>query len=253
VRFRFLIVFSLLPISLLAQLSAPGSKSVRYTSYPSSPAVKDQIFFYCSSLGTGNGILTAQRSKRTGSYDYSWYKWNNGTGSFSDFIITETGKVASTIINLSAGGYRVDIDSSGIKVENLTGWIFFDTPPIAGASLEEERCSRVALDGRAEAATANFYYNDPVTKNRVTQKNEIKFLWSSTPASVIPQPDFNIDPITYIPPLEDVTYKLQVNSLACSSEASFFYVAIRAFADFSVDPAEGEAPLQVSFTDKSIR
>lgn len=253
VRIRILIIVFLLPVSLLAQLSAPGAITIRYTSYPSSPAVKDPIFFYCSSLGTGNGSLTAQRSKRTGSYDYTWYKWNNGTGSFSDFIIKETGKVTSTIANLSAGGYRVEIDSSGIKVENLTGWIFFDTPPIVEASLEEERCSRVALDGRAEATTANFYYNDPVTKNSVTQKNEIKFLWSSTPASVIPYPDVNIDPVTYIPPLVDVTYKLQVNSLACAGEASFFYTAIRAFADFSVDPIEGEAPLEVRFTDKSIR
>ncbi|MCU0460731.1 MAG: gliding motility-associated C-terminal domain-containing protein [Bacteroidales bacterium] len=252
-RFWVTIFFFILPLSLAAQLDAPGKISVKYTSYPSSPAVKDPIFFYCSSLGTDNGSLTAQKSGGTGTYDFSWYKWNNGTGSFSDFIISETGKVTSTIANRSAGGYRVEIDSSGIEVETLTGWIFFDTPPIAEARLDEERCNRVALDGDTSATTKNFYYNDPVTKNSVTQKNEINFLWSSTPTSIIPLPSFKLDPITYSPPLEDVTYKLTVNSLGCSSEASFFYAAIRALADFSVDPVEGEAPLEVSFTDKSIR
>jgi len=234
-------------------MTAPGSKSVRFTSYPSSPAVKDQVFFYCSTSGTGTGSLTARRSVRTGNYDYSWYKWNNGTGDFSDHIISEINITTSTIVSLSAGGYKVKIDSSGITVESLTGWIFFDTPPTVLARLEEERCNRVALDGTAEATTTKFFYNDPVTKNSVALNNEVRFLWSSDPVSVIPQPDFNIDPVTYIPPLDDVTYRLQVNTLGCSGESSFFYEAIRAFAEFDAVPVEGEAPLEVTFTDKSIR
>jgi PKD repeat protein len=253
VRFWFSIIVFLLPVSVLAQLSAPGAKSVRYTTYPSSPGVRDPLFFYCNSAGSATGKLTAQRSKRTGNYDYSWYKWNDGSGGFSDFIITETNVLTSTIESLSAGGYRVKIDSSGIMVEELKGWIFFDTPPVVQASLEEERCNRVALDGTAEATSLNFYYKDPLTTNSITQTNEVKFLWSSTPASIIPRPDFYIDPITGIPPLEDVTYKLEVNTLGCSGEASFFYTAIRVLADFSVEPLDGEAPLEVSFTDKSIR
>jgi PKD repeat protein len=253
VRFWVSIIVFLLPVSVLAQLSAPGAKSIRYTTYPSSPGVRDPLFFYCNTAGSATGKLTAQRSKRTGNYDYSWYKWNDGSGGFSDFIITETNVLTSTIESLSTGGYRVEIDSSGIKVEELTGWIFFDTPPIVEAKLGDERCNRVALDGTAEATSLNFYYKDPVTKNSVTLKNEVSFLWSSTPVSVIPQPELNIDPVTYIAPLEDVTYKLQVNTLGCSGEASFFYTAIRAFADFDAEPVEGEAPLEVIITDKSIR
>ena len=252
-RFWLLIIAFLLPLPVLAQLSAPGSKSVRYSSYPSSPAVKDPIFFYCGALGTEKGTLTAVRPWGTGTYDYSWFKWNDGTGSFSTFISTQTGVQASTINNLDWGGYRVEIDSSGITVKTLTGWIFFDTPPVAGASLQQQLCNRVALAGTAEATTANFYYKDPLTAASVTQKNIITFLWSSAPASVIPYPDININPVTYSPPLEDVTYRINVSSLGCDNEASFFYESIHVNADFSVDPVEGEAPLEVSFTDESVR
>ena len=82
----------------------------------------------------------------------------------------------------------------------------------------------------------------------------IHFLWSSIPASAIPFPNLELNPVTYIPPLEDVTYKLVVtDSMNCSSESSFFYESIHVKADFTADPVKGEAPLQVTFTDKSIR
>jgi PKD repeat protein len=242
----------MMPVSLLAQLSAPGAKTVRYTSYPSSPAVKDPLFFYCNATGTETATLAAQRPGASGNYNYSWYKWDDGTGNFSIFITSQTG-ASSSVSGLSQGGYRVVIDSSGINIKNLTGWVFFDTPPVAEASLLQQLCNRVALSGKAEATTANFYYRDPVSAAPVTQKNLISFLWSSTPSSVIPYPDVNINPITYTPPLEDVTYKLQVNSLGCSNSESFFYESIHVNADFSLDPNQGEAPLKVTFTDKSIR
>ncbi len=82
-----------------------------------------------------------------------------------------SGVAVSTIYNLEWGGYRVRIDSSGIMVKTLTGWIFFDTPPIAEASLQQQLCNRVALAGKAEASTANFNYKDPVTAATLNQKN----------------------------------------------------------------------------------
>ena len=252
-RSWFSIIFFLLPLSVLAQLSAPGSKSIRYSSYPSSPSVRDPLFIYCNALGSEKGVLTAQRPGGSGTYDFSWYKWNDGTGTFSTLLSTENGVTASSINNLEWGGYRVKIDSVGITVKTLTGWIFFDTPPIAEASQQQQLCNRVALTGKAEATTANFWYRDPVTSASVALKNVVAFLWSSNPSSVIPYPDININPVTYTPPLEDVTYKINVSSLGCDSEASFFYKSIHVKADFSIDPNEGEAPLEVSFTDASIR
>jgi gliding motility-associated-like protein len=111
-------------------------------------------------------------------------------------------------------------------------------------------CDYVALSG--EAAVDPFFYRDPVSGAAIMLPNRANFLWSSTPASVIPNPDYNLNPRTFTPPLENVTYKLQVtDSFGCTSDSSFYYESIHVKADFSVYPQKGEAPLEVQFTDKS--
>jgi hypothetical protein len=134
-------------------------------------------------------------------------------------------------------------------------WIVMDQDPVAEAKLQNplKNCDYVALDGTASAALNTFHYYDPVTGSQLNLTNELKFLWSSTPESVIPYPDVDIDPVSFSPPLEDVTYTLKVFTLGCSKESSFFYESIHVKADFSLDPETGEAPLEVNFTDKSIR
>ncbi|MBN2254253.1 MAG: gliding motility-associated C-terminal domain-containing protein, partial [Deltaproteobacteria bacterium] len=117
----------------------------------------------------------------------------------------------------------------------------------------QQLCNRVALEGTAEASVNNFYYRDPSDGATLTLKNEITFLWSSDPASVIPYPSIDLDPVTYSPPLEDVTYKLEVFSLGCNNESSFFYQSIHVKADADIQPLTGEAPLEVVFSDRSIR
>ena len=263
-RYFFLFIVAFLPVLSTAQLTAPGSKTVRYTSYPSAPTVKDPIFIYCGSTGTEKATLNAISPRAPGLYKYTWFSWNDINNSFSDSIKTDDGVVSTSLTNLGTGGYKVKIYKEGIYDTSLVGWVFFDKPPVAEASLQQQLCYRVALKGKAEATVAKFYYNDPSTGIHDSLKNEITFLWSSSPSSFIPAPDFNISPIIenyptdppfirYQLPLTDVTYKLQVSSLGCKSEASFDYKSIHVKADFSIDPPKGEAPLEVVFTDKSIR
>jgi gliding motility-associated-like protein len=251
VRYFFLIIALGLPAVSLAQLSAPGSKAVRYTSYPSAASVKDPLFIYCNSTGSQKGTLNAISPKGTGPFNFSWYKWSDITKSFSIFLKTESGVSTSSAADLDAGGYKTVI--SGGFDTSLVGWIFFDRPPIVNASLQQQLCYRVALKGDTAFPVNSFYYRDKLSGLPVKLSNEKTFLWSSDPVSVIPFPDAVINPVSYTPPLEDVTYKLRVNNLGCSSESSFFYKSIHVKADFSVDPDKGEAPLEVSFTDKSIR
>jgi gliding motility-associated-like protein len=264
VRYFIFFIAAFLPFLAAAQLTGPGMNSVRYTSYPSAPAVKDPVYIYCNSSGTTKGTLSAVRPKGSGVYNYSWFSWNEITKSFSDSIKTDFGVASSTLSNVNEGGYKVKIIKSGLYDTSLVGWVFFDTPPVAEASLQQQLCYRVALKGKAEATVAKFYYYDPSTGEKDSIKNEITFLWSSSPSSFIPAPDFNISPIIenypidppftrYQLPLTDVTYKLQVSSLGCKSEASFDYKSIHVKAEFSIDPPKGEAPLEVVFTDKSIR
>lgn len=225
--------------------------SVRYTSYPSSPAVRDPVFIYCNSTGTTKGTLNAVSPGGTGPFTFTWYKWNGTTNNFSILIRTETGVMNSSVNNLDEGGYRVNITNGSGYNTNLTAWIFLDRP-YAMAELLNRTCDYVALRGRVAVDT--FHYENPVNGEVVRLPNKLRFLWSSEPVSSIPYPDLELSPQTFNPPLVDVTYKLQVtDSFTCSNESSFFYGSIHVKADFSAEPSDGEAPLEVTFTDKSIR
>ncbi|TAL77513.1 MAG: PKD domain-containing protein [Bacteroidetes bacterium] len=248
-RYFFLIIAVLFPGISSAQLSSPGSGAVRYTSYPSAPSVKDPVFIYCNTSGSQTGVLNAVSPGGNGPFNFSWYRWNDITKSFSDFIKNDPGIINSSINNLGEGGYKVII--SGGFDTSLVGWIFIDKP-FALAALQNRTCDYVALKGMAVIDT--FYYKNLSNGDPVKLPNAVKFMWSSDPTSTIPYPDLEINPQTFDPPLVDVTYKLQVSdSFGCISESSFFYESIHVKADFSVDPDKGEAPLEVAFTDKSIR
>lgn len=248
-RYFFLIIAIFLHVISHAQLSAPGVNAVRYTSYPTDPSVKDPVFIYCNTSGSQAGELKAISPGGAGPFNFSWYRWNDITKSFSDFIKAESGVVNSSLNNPGEGGYKVII--SGGFDTSLVGWIFIDKP-YAIAALQNRRCDNVALKGKAAIDT--FYYKNISNGDPVKLPNSVKFMWSSDPTSTIPYPDLEINPQTFDPPLVDVTYKLQVSdSFGCISESSFFYESIHVKADFSVEPDKGEAPLEVTFTDKSIR
>jgi hypothetical protein len=187
------------------------------------PDVKHPVFIYCNASGTETGTLNAVNPKCEGSvYNFSWYKWNDATKSFSVFLKSDNGVSSSQHAGLEEGGYKIDITGSGNCDTSLIAWIVMDEPPVAEASLAQQLCNRVALDGDAEATVDAFYYRDPSNGTVVSFSNEITFLWSSTPPSVIPYPSIDIDPVTYSPPLEDVTYKLEVFSLGVKAKHHFF-------------------------------
>jgi gliding motility-associated-like protein len=244
-----IIVILLLPAICKAQLSSPGASAVRYTSYPSAPSVKDPVFIFCGASGSQKGLINATSPGGTAPFNFTWYKWSDVTKSFSVLIKTETGVNASAASDLDDGGYRVLI--SGGKDTILTGWVFIDKP-FSSAALQNFTCDYVALNGKAAVDT--FFYRNISNGQLVRLNNGVKFLWSSDPPSSIPYPDFLLNPQTFDPPLVDVTYNLQVSdSFGCQSQSSFFYKSIHVKADFTVDPDHGEAPLVVTFTDKSIR
>lgn len=248
-RYFSLIIILLLPAICKAQLSAPGATTLRYISYPSAPSVKDPVFIFCGASGSLKATLNATSPGGTAPFNFTWYKWSDVTKSFSILIKTETGVPASSAPDLDDGGYRVVI--GGGYNATLTGWVFIDKP-FSSAVLQNFTCDYVALKG--QAAVDTFYYRNISNGQPVKLPNGVSFLWSSDPASTIPYPDFLLNPQTFDPPLTDVTYNLQVSdSFGCKSESSFFYKSIHVKADFTVDPDNGEAPLVVTFTNKSVR
>lgn len=259
-RYIFLIIALFIPVFAGAQLTAPGMGSVRNTSYPSSPGVKDPVFIFCRPTGTEKASLTASGTSGSGPFNFAWYKWNDGTKNFSDLILNASG-LTSTATALDEGGYRVFITGSHDTV--LTAWVVFDIPPHSSAALKQQLCYRVALDGDTGTTLHRFYYRDPANGSILSFKNQLSFMWSSQPSTFIPAPDLLVDPVIenfqsqpnrlYRLPVENVTFKLTVNSIGCRSESSFQYVPIHVKADFTADPLEGNAPLEVTFTDKSVR
>jgi gliding motility-associated-like protein len=236
----------------MAQLTAPGMSAVRYTTYP---GVTDPIFIFCNSSGTQKGTIRADSPGGTGPFDFSWYKWSDITKSFSISVKKDVSVYNSSSSGLDEGGYQVRITNSGGYNTNLVGWIHLDTP-FAKDSLSFFDCDRVILYGKG--ATDPYNYNDIVAGNPILLPNSINLTWSSNPFSIIfpllPQPQY---PNLYKPlslPYEDVTYKINViDDFGCTNESSFIYHPIHVKADYSIDPNKGEAPLEVVFTDKSIR
>jgi gliding motility-associated-like protein len=158
---------------------------------------------------------------------------------------------SSSATDLDEGGYRVNITGASGYSTSLTGWVFLDSPR-AEARLRNYTCDYVALAG--VAAIDTFYYRDVNNGTQIRLPNRVRFLWSSEPASAIPYPDIELNPQTFNPPLDNVTYSLHVtDSFSCTSVSSFYYESIHAKADFTVDPSKGGAPLEVTFTDKSVK
>ncbi len=249
-RLLYFILLFLLPAVISAQISAPQADAVRYTSYPSDPGKKDPVFVFCNASGNAPGSLTAVSPSGTGPFSFSWFRWDDASRSFSFPVRNDPGVLTSTLTNPGEGGYRVVISGSGFN-GSFDAWVYLDSPA-AGASLMNATCDYVALKGEVSADT--YYYRDPSGGAPVLLSNGVKFMWSSDPASTIPYPDFDLSPQTFDPPLTDVTYRLTVtDSMGCSTGSSFFYESIHVKADFTVDPPAGEAPLEVSFADKSVR
>ncbi len=247
-RYLALIII-LLPLAMQAQITAPGSRTVRYTSYPATVR-QDPVYVFCVSNAGETGTLEAASPGGMAPYTFTWTRYNETGGGYTIPVKTESG-VTSAATGLAEGGYRVQITDGGGYSTDLYAWVNLDRP-VAAAALLHYTCDYVALNGTS--APDHFTYFDPSTNASRRLPNGVKHLWSSSPSSAIPFPDLEIDPITFSPPLDDVRYSLQVtDSFGCSTTSSFDYESIHVKAEFTADPVEGEAPLEVSFTDKSVR
>ncbi len=247
-RYLALIII-LLPMAVQAQITAPGSRTVRPTNYPATPRT-DSVYIFCATGPGDTGTLTASSPGGTAPFTFTWTRYNQSGGGYTIPVKTESG-ITSTATGLAEGGYRVQITGDGGYSNEFYAWVNLSMP-VAGAALQHYTCDYVALDGTKAADP--FTYYDPLTNVSRLLPNGVKHLWSSSPASAIPYPDLEIDPITYSPPLDDVRYTLEVtDSFGCATSASFDYESIHVKAEFAAEPLEGEAPLEISFTDNSVR
>lgn len=256
VRTSFIFLITFITGVISAQVTAPGSSASRYTNYPSGQP-NHPVYIFCGS-SVSEPALNAVSPGGIGPFTFNWFSWNDADKAFNIPVATDTDVFVSIAESLAEGGYMVRItDGSGYD-SSLVSWVYIDNP-VSELSLQQSLCNQVTLRGKA--FPDNFYYSDIITGQQLLLPNGVVFRYSSNPASLIPNPtvhtydlgEYGLK-ILNTPPLEDLTYMLEVtDSMGCVSGSSFFYESIHVDASFEVDPDRGEAPLEVFFTDNSVR
>ena len=233
-------------MALTAQITAPGCNATRHTQYPVTPR-KDSVFIFCAS-SSGTGTLYAASPGGTPPFTFTWTQYDNVSKSFVIPVLTVTG-ITSTAPSLGSGGYRVHITDNFGYDTYLYAWVDISDPG-AKAALKNSTCYYVALDGTS--GLKKFYYYDPSTGAETVLPNSLTYLWTSDPESTIP-PNTE-DPIISTPPLANETYTFRVtDEFGCTASASFYYESYHVKADFTATPDQGDAPLEVTFTNSSVR
>jgi PKD repeat protein len=241
---------------LVAQISAPGSSAVSSSAYLTSGSI-DPIFIWCGSSSV-TPVLRADPTGGTAPFNFIWYGWNSTTSGFTDLLLTVNGEESSELVNPEEGGYQVHISDGAGYDTVMTAWVYINNP-VSRISLQQALCNQVTLRGVTQSDT--YYYFDKNSGDPILLPNDFSLAYSSDPVSLIPNSTlhtytFDTFALTIIPtpPLVDVWYNLAVtDNYGCTAEASFFYESFHVDAAFEAEPVTGEAPLEVFFTDKSVR
>ncbi|MCK7539206.1 MAG: hypothetical protein MZV63_53930 [Marinilabiliales bacterium] len=94
-------IIILLPLALQAQITAPGSRTVRLTNYPAT-ARQDPVFIFCVPDASATGTLVAASPGGTAPYTFVWTRYDQTGGGYSIAVKTESG-VTSTASGLAEG------------------------------------------------------------------------------------------------------------------------------------------------------
>ncbi len=192
--------------------------------------------------------LIAGLDDNTGPFTFEWSRYNASALSF-DPVYTDTG-ATSLFTAPDEGGYRVHITNGNDIDTAFVVWVYEYTVEV-NASIDYYQCGELALSGNAEAFPLIMYH--PGSGDLLEVENDFVFEWTSKPSAPIPYPSENLSPVTYSPPYEDTWFYLTANdNFACKVTDSVFYVSIEVKADFTPEPLEGPAPLEVKFSNKSI-
>jgi len=236
-------LFSILPVDLTAQITAPGNAYKEYTSYPVS-SENDPVYIFCSSKEGKEAVLQAN-TLMEGPKSWEWKKYNPQTRAFETYrAIESNSSKQSQITELENGCYRVNI-SANDKVETYTAWVFNNWNG-GSAQITESNCDFFALKGTTEKASLVYY--DLLTGQPVEISKSVNIEWH--------QGDDLISKIAapriYDPPTKNADYTFIVNDrFGCKYSVKVTYNSIVTKAVFKADPMSGEAPLEVKFSNNS--
>ncbi|WP_282015099.1 gliding motility-associated C-terminal domain-containing protein [Marinifilum flexuosum] len=256
--FAFVVMFSaILMEKANAQISAGKASYRTLTEYTST--ANDSVFVFCDNIGTGVGELRADSPDGTNGWAFAWTKWDATVNDFTINLVTEANQSFSILSNLTDGRYRVVMSKSGETDVTSIAWVLNNSNAEPVLTFSRMNCDGVYFAG--SFSKKDLQYQDVPNANQINVKVDDRVRFSlqrngeerqGTPLVAYDGWDEQLYDGQVFE--GDETYQLVVtDQYACefrsNSIVSNTYVVK---ADFSVDPKDGEAPLEVKFTNNSI-
>jgi gliding motility-associated-like protein len=237
------LLFFIITSTLQAQLSAPGAVGSDKTNYPVFSGI-DDIFVFCGADETTQVGVLQVSTQLTGTKTYRWDVYNNQTASFELLSSESTASQTSTITGLENGCYRATVTLGG-TTEIYRAWVF-NNWIIAEGFVSDSNCETFKLNGTF--TSSEMKYHDLTTNTEISVFKDMKIQWKNgetIEASVLNTQIFE-------PPTSNTDYILRVyDRFGCETNKTVTYESIVTKASFTANPMEGEAPLEVLFTNTS--
>ncbi len=241
--FCFFTAILLVPQFTQGQISAPGASGSDKTNYPVFNET-DSIYVFCAQAeGAAIGVLQSNTNLE-GIKTFLWEKYNPASGGFEFYSSENKEGQSKPIDKLSDGCYRLTI-TQGATTQIQRAWVF-NNWFTSGANITDSNCFSFKLLGNY--ATVNLKYYDLATNAEIQVNKDVKVQWKNGPEIIAAV----LNPQVFNPPAKDTDYTFRVyDKFSCQGTAVVNYKSIVTKAAFSIDKKTGEAPLKVTFTNKS--
>lgn len=245
-RLIFLRAFSCLlllwPFLAGAQLTAPGSVYRENTNYPVFREI-DPVFVFCGNGENAEAKLLAQTSL-SGSKSWEWQKFNPLNGTFEFYFSENNSNNSSEIATPEDGCYRIRITTEQGS-ETFRAWVF-NNRHNASSAITGSGCTSFTLEATFDSGSLVYY--DLSSLASVPLNREMQVEWSKDGEVVARTSSVLI----VDPPSEETVYTMVLSDrFGCETTHTVTYQSLVTKASFTVDPASGEAPLEVKFTNSS--
>ena len=242
--------------SLLAQISAPKASYSSITEYTS--GTQNEIFVFCDEGNSGVGELKAVSPDGTTGWDFTWTKWDSGTNTYGAPIKTNNGD-ESILDGRDNGLYRVTVEK-GADIRNYQAWAINHLK-----NANQPTFIKTNMDCVGVHFTASFdptvyqYKNFPSNTDLDVKGNPTPFTF------ILKRGSEEINGrLSYVDGLlksfiDDDAFEGEANfTMTVIDECGFEYISdviesktYAVEAEFTFDPATGEAPLETSFELKN--
>ncbi len=227
----------------MGQITSPTADHVDTLSYLPGNTNKDPLFVFYQTDGIQKPGTLSARYPGPGSFNFTWRKYNPGSGGFDPAFSSDAGTTSSSVSDLEEGGYQVRVwNGTGIDT-TMVGWVFLNHLTSYIEQTDEGllpgyryTCDYVSLAGYVFPDTLQYY--DLISGDPISRVLDFSFKWTSdNPDLDIPNDTIVLRPnTTYKPPYRDTYYYLTAtDELGMVDTDTLFYISIQTKAEFTVE------------------